>query len=344
MDPCTDDNTSTSRNGMMLDGLDCREKGLWKPPRGCLRLPSAPHKRSIWSMGAWKDGWFEVQDMGSQIIVQATEAIWGETIVDYCAGNGGKTLALASKMHDHKFQKRNQDICKNIAISATANFSSNDDFGDSGSNHSIIFAHDISDERIRQLQGSFQRAGIASSSKRNDGNDQCDGHHYHQQNIKIVTTANAKEDLFEQMADVVLVDAPCSSSGVLRRRPSQRWDIDPTEVHHALPALQLEILQNASKLVKPGGRLVYATCSILKWENENVVKEFEQQQQVSDDPNDGDLWIRWNFHDDNNECHSSSKLSEQAMDNSISLPHCKYLLPHCHNSDGFFIARWKKGF
>jgi 16S rRNA (cytosine967-C5)-methyltransferase len=252
------------------------QDGIWPTPKGCLRMTSST---SIWFMPAWMDGWFEVQDTGSQLIVAATEAKAGDVIVDYCAGNGGKTLALASSAFDS---------------STTSDTTT------------VIWAHDIVKARLAQLVGSYSRAGITERGG------------------TILTTANATVDLRDSMADVVLVDAPCSSTGVLRRRPSQRWAISCQEATKTLPDLQLQILLDASRLVKPGGRLVYSTCSILKYENEDVVQMFENQLKVDS------TWVQWDF-----------ETEFWPLQKGIA-SHCRLLLPGKHDSDGFFMARWKR--
>ncbi len=254
-------------------------------PKGCIRLlvddSWSPSKTSIWSLHAWKDGWFEVQDAGSQVIVEATEATSGDTVVDFCAGNGGKTFALASQMYDKKVGSK-------------------------------IVAHDIVEERLRQLKGSFGRIGLASSSDSVSALS----------NVTVATTSDAGISLKERMADVVLVDAPCSSTGVLRRRPSQRFKLDKNEIVNEFPSLQLSILKKGAKLVKNGGRLLYATCSITHYENEDVVKAFESSDEFAHD------WERWNFDDES--------------ETSCELRHCRALLPTMDGSDGFFMARWRR--
>jgi 16S rRNA (cytosine967-C5)-methyltransferase len=271
----------------------------WQPPNGCLRLETNPHenKRSIWSMQSWKEGWFEVQDVGSQLIVDATEACAGETVVDYCAGNGGKTLALASRLHATSGDETATNVVTNTSTSR-------------------IYAHDIVDERIRQLRGSLGRAGLLNGKNA----------------IEIHTTTNETTDLEDGMADIVLVDAPCSSSGALRRSPSHRWIMTQQDMQSVLPKLQLEVLRLASRLVKPGGgRLVYATCSITKWENENVVKAWEEENSSSNATDgDGGSWVPWDFDP-----------AEWPPQPGMA-PHCRSLVPHKHDSDGFFIARWKR--
>jgi 16S rRNA (cytosine967-C5)-methyltransferase len=221
-------------------------------------------------MSAWKDGWFEVQDVGSQCIVAATEVDGNdEVVIDYCAGNGGKTLAILSRLHSQGSSAK-------------------------------VWAHDVVDMRLAQLRGSLARAGVLNST------------------VQLFTTSNPVEHLSKDMADVVLVDAPCSSCGVLRRRPSHRWELTQHELEVTFPKLQLEILRNASQLVKQGGRLIYATCSICHAENGNVATEWEIEA--------GDSWEPWPFD-------VTTRRGES---------HYYKLLPHKHKSDGFFIARWKR--
>lgn len=254
-------------------------------PAGCIRLLRRPQHKSIWSWATWKEGCCEVQDAGSQLIVAATEAKAGDTVVDFCAGNGGKTLALASKMWE-------------------SNLITN------GRGGGQILAHDIVKSRLRQLQGRIGRAGLDSA-------------HLKGGNIVIDTTVHSNDALSDAMADIVLVDAPCSSLGVLRRRPSHRWALTEGQVRCELPRVQLEILNEAARLVKEGGCLVYATCSTCQTENEEIVDQFESFEGFSN------KWERWNFVD-----FDQSRDSERA--------HCRSLLPHLHDTDGFFIARWKR--
>jgi 16S rRNA C967 or C1407 C5-methylase (RsmB/RsmF family) len=261
---------------------------------GCLRLvPSTTQQRppSIWSMPAWKDGWFEVQDAGSQFIVASTEIVPGETVVDYCAGNGGKTLAMLSQ----------------IAAAAAATAAAAVDTTESPTtacSMTVLWAHDIVGARLAQLEGSLPRVGVHPS-------------------IDLRVT-DQKDELEHGMADVVLVDAPCSSCGALRRRPSHRWTLQSDELTRHFPATQLRILRQAARLVRPGGRLVYATCSISHWENEDVVAAWEKEMNY--DKNLAE-WEPWAF---------------SAPHQAGVAPHCRKLLPHKHDSDGFFVARWKR--
>ncbi len=279
-------------------------------PKWSYRLISKT--RSIWSMITWQKGWWEVQDLGSQIIVQSTMdclefCITKQPhrdeqqqqrrvfhILDYCAGNGGKTLALASTCS--LALKQNQDVDIDIHI----------------------WAHDIETLRLKQIKGSLPRAGF----------DQCSNGTVwkaFEKNIYIHIVEELPPSSFDQFFDVVLVDAPCSSMGVLRRRPSQRWILEEKQIKEDLPKLQLDILMNASKLAKES--LVYATCSILKQENQDVADSFFNLQKCNIQNKTLLQWKPWPL---------------LPNESNATNPHYRTLLPHIHDTDGFFIARWKK--
>ena len=251
----------------------------------------SPGKKSIWSLDSWKNGLFEVQDAGSQLIARATEAVGGDVVVDYCAGNGGKTFAIASHIYGIE-QERELSACA----------STND-------RETLIIAHDIVEDRLRQLRGSLDRTGL--------GTDQSS---FTSHKVNVLTTLDSEILLETEMADVVLVDAPCSSTGVLRRRPSQRFKLKRDEIINKFPPLQGTLLKDGSELVKVGGSLVYATCSICHHENEDVVREFERSFGFED------KWERWNFNG-----------KDDVLDG-----HCLQILPSLNGTDGFFIARWKR--
>ena len=280
-----------SATAVPLKGLPTNNERSIFLPHGCLRLVIddswSPSTTSIWSMQAWKDGWFEVQDAGSQIIVKATEANHDDVVIDYCAGNGGKTFALASQMYGSGRGKESN-------------------FGGS------IISHDIVEDRLRQLKGSFERTGISVEGT-----------------ISVKTTIDHGIHLERGVADIVLVDAPCSSTGVLRRRPSHRFKLKEDDIIHNFPEIQLTVLKEASDLVKPGGKLIYATCSISKFENEVVVERFESQ------PGFSSTWEPWAF----------DTLEEDGILDNASLHeqgHCRQMLPAKNGTDGFFLARWKR--
>jgi len=285
--------------------------GYIKPPKGALKLlpqqsnnettavEQRRNQKSIWSMQAYKNGYFEVQDMGSQIIVQSLELSGGGSVLDYCSGNGGKTFAAASALMN---DNRNPQ-------------------------HSKIVAHDVVEERLRQIKGSMTRVGFQKVDKKSNeliffasnGENKC--------TIQLRTSSNLEASF--NSFDAVLVDAPCSSSGVLRRRPSQRWELTEKEVCKVLPSLQLEIILKAASFVSDGGRLVYSTCSLLREENESIVKQFEQSSEGFEP---------WDF-----DISNSNDLDGEESDEvpNLNMQHTITLLPS-DESDGFFIARWKR--
>ena len=163
-------------------------------------------------------GAIEPQDEGSQLLAQLADARPGQLVIDWCAGAGGKSLALAAAMH----------------------------------NRGRILACDITASRLAKIGPRAERAGVS-----------------------IVTThrltADGPAPAEGALADVVLVDAPCSGTGTLRRSPELRLRASDFA---ALAALQGQILRDAAQQVRPGGRLIYATCSLLRQENEAVVEAF----------------------------------------------------------------------
>jgi 16S rRNA (cytosine967-C5)-methyltransferase len=182
-----------------------------------LRLDGRPN---IVALPSWREGLFEVQDEGSQLIAEAVSAQPGETVIDLCAGAGGKTLALAAAMQNK--------------------------------GHLIAIEPDA--QRLADLSVRLKRAGVACvEPRRGDARDPSTWSDVHGQ------------------ADAVLVDAPCSSLGTLRRGPDARWRLAADEPER-WAELQWELVRAASQLVRPGGRLVYATCSIDPAENEAVAQ------------------------------------------------------------------------
>ncbi len=168
----------------------------------------------------FKEGLFEVQDEGSQLLALMLEPKRQEMIVDFCAGAGGKTLHIGALM----------------------------------ANTGTVYAFDVLAKRLDRLKPRLRRAGL--------------------NNVRMVTISHERDARVQRLkgkVDRVLVDAPCSGTGTLRRNPDIKWrDINLAE----LTDLQQRILAAAAGLLKPGGRLVYATCSLLKEENEDIVESF----------------------------------------------------------------------
>jgi 16S rRNA (cytosine967-C5)-methyltransferase len=182
-----------------------REEGI--QTRAAARAPDAliveTPRANLFGSRSWREGWFEPQDEGSQLVGELAD---GSEVLDLCAGAGGKSLQLAAK-------------------------------------GSRVFAHDIDRQRLARLRTRAKRAHAG---------------------IEIVTAPCP--------AEVVLVDAPCSELGTLRRGPDLRWRLDPRALL-TLPALQRDLLDTAYGLARK--RIVYATCTLNRAENEAVAGSFE---------------------------------------------------------------------
>lgn len=198
------------------DGLEV-EAGALSPL--CIRVHGRP---PLSQHPLYRDGVVEIQDEGSQMIALLADAKPGEQVADYCAGAGGKTLALGAAMQ----------------------------------NKGRIVACDVLGKRLEKAKLRFRRAGL--------------------HNIETHALGEPGDKWLKRHKgyfDLVLVDAPCSGTGTWRREPDKRWRHLGPGLETLLP-LQGEILEAASRLVKPGGRLVYATCSLLDDENGNQVAAF----------------------------------------------------------------------
>lgn len=191
--------------------------GLLSP--WALRLEGRPN---LAATQLFRDGWVEVQDEGSQLVALAAHVRPGMTVLDLCAGAGGKTLALAAAME----------------------------------NKGTLVATDINEKRLARARDRLLRAGVHNVTCRT-----LDGE------------TNRWLKRRKGSFDVVLVDAPCSGTGTFRRNPDARWRLWPKHIDR-LKGEQTALLNRAATLVKPGGRLVYATCSLLGEENEAQVSAF----------------------------------------------------------------------
>jgi len=196
------------------EGFPCEPTPL--SPSGLRRENRAP----LFHAQSFKDGLFEVQDEGSQLLSLMLEPKRHEMIVDFCAGAGGKTLHLG-------------------ALAA---------------NTGTVYAFDVSARRLEKLKPRLRRAGL--------------------DNVRMVAISHERDARVQRLKgkiDRVLVDAPCSGTGTLRRNPDIKWrDIDLAQ----LTDTQQRILAAAAELLKPGGRLVYATCSLLREENDDIAEKF----------------------------------------------------------------------
>jgi 16S rRNA (cytosine967-C5)-methyltransferase len=215
---------NTAKASVEAVEAELREAGLdpsptpWSPVG--LRLAAEPPP-NVQALEAFREGRVDVQDEGSQIVCGLASAAPGMTVVDYCAGGGGKTLGLAAAM----------------------------------AGEGRLVGADVVAKRLENIRPRLARAGVEAELRH------------------IGQNGGGMEDLNGQ-ADLVFVDAPCSGSGTWRRRPEDAWRLTGEEVER-LHALQVRILGQASQLVRPGGRLVYVTCSLLSRENEASADAFE---------------------------------------------------------------------
>ncbi|MEO0980233.1 MAG: RsmB/NOP family class I SAM-dependent RNA methyltransferase [Pseudomonadota bacterium] len=181
--------------------------------------PGASRLPHVQAEEGYQKGWFELQDEASQLAASLAQAMPGEQVLDYCAGGGGKTLALAASMQ----------------------------------NKGQIYAFDADRLRLAPIHDRLKRAGV--------------------RNIQVRDPASATlEDLKGQM-DLVFIDAPCTGTGVWRRRPDSKWRLAEKALEDRIED-QRTVLHHARDYVKPGGRLAYVTCSLLPQENQHQIDWF----------------------------------------------------------------------
>ena len=204
------------------------------------------------------------------MLAQILGAKRGEMVVDFCAGAGGKTLALGAQMR----------------------------------NTGRLYAFDVSEKRLAKLKPRLARSGLS--------------------NVHPVAIAHERDAKIKRLAgkiDRVLVDAPCSGMGTLRRNPDVKWR-QPESAIAEMHDKQVAILDGAARLVKAGGRLVYATCSLLSEENDAVAEQFIAS------------------HPDFALVPMSKVLAEQKIE--LEMGDYLKLLPHKHQTDGFFAAVFER--
>jgi 16S rRNA (cytosine967-C5)-methyltransferase len=237
-----------------------------------LRIQGKPalHKLDVFMRGD-----VEVQDEGSQLLALMLGAKRGEMVMDFCAGAGGKTLALGAEMR----------------------------------NTGRLYAFDTSGHRLASLKPRLARSGLS--------------------NVFPAQIAHERDERIKRLAgklDRVLVDAPCSGLGTVRRNPDLKWRQTPQAVEE-LRVKQALILASAARLLKPGGRLVYATCSLLDVENEDIARNFTAEHAR-------DFQV----------LPAQEALARAHVDGAESLVRGDFmrLWPHRHGTDGFFAAVWER--
>ncbi len=250
---------------LQADGLKATATAL--SPFG-IRLEGRP---ALMAHPLFKDGAIEIQDEGSQLVALIADARPGQEVVDFCAGAGGKTLALAAAMN----------------------------------NKGRVIATDIYANRLNRARERFRRAGA-----------------HNIQTHPITGETDPWIKRHKASFDRVLVDAPCTGSGTWRRNPDQRWrQIGPGL--DALVPLQARLLESAARLVRPGGRLIYSTCSLLPAENADQVDAFLAAHPDFTRMPMADIWRETVLPLNGAEPPSSPYLA---------------LLPATHGTDGFFAA------
>ncbi len=208
--------------------------------------PLSPHalilrgRADVRSTPAFAEGRVAVQDVGSQLIAELVAARPGQTVVDACAGAGGKSLALACDLRGE----------------------------------GRLIPCDVRADALQEASDRLRAAALDGVAEP----------------LLIPEEGRLPKRLrrLESAVDAVLIDAPCTGSGALRRRPQARWIASATDLAR-LPRLQRSILERFAPLVRPGGRLVYATCSLFPPENDAVVDGFLADHPAFDPPRDGTL-------------------------------------------------------
>ncbi|NVD37456.1 RsmB/NOP family class I SAM-dependent RNA methyltransferase [Ensifer sp. HO-A22] len=195
---------------------------------GASRLPNVTAELSF------QKGWFEVQDEGSQIVADLAFPQEGEQVLDYCAGGGGKTLAMSAAMN----------------------------------NKGQVHAYDTDRKRLAPIIERLKRAGT--------------------RNVQVHESTESLEPLAGRF-DRVLVDAPCTGTGTWRRRPDTKWRLNQKNLEERI-AQQEEALASAAQFVRPGGHLIYVTCSVLPEENEAQVYGFCEDNPEFEILSAADIW------------------------------------------------------
>lgn len=224
-------------------------------------------------------GDFEVQDEGSQLLSMLLDAKRGEMVVDFCAGAGGKTLAIGAAMRST----------------------------------GRLYAFDTSAHRLDAFKSRLKRSGLS--------------------NVHPAAIAHERDDRVKRLTgkiDRVLVDAPCTGLGTLRRNPDLKWRQNEKAVEE-MAVKQTGILQSASRLLKSGGRLVYATCSVLPQENEAIAAAFSAANPDFEPLAAGEVLTDLKVE-------NAPKLCNGGENGQLYLR----LWPHRHSTDGFFAAIWQK--
>ncbi|QIL81539.1 RsmB/NOP family class I SAM-dependent RNA methyltransferase [Diaphorobacter sp. HDW4A] len=273
------------RVNALKDKRDVVQKELAKVGIKSVATPYSPlglridGKPPLTKLDAFTRGAIEVQDEGSQLLALLLDAKRGEMVVDFCAGAGGKTLAIGASMRST----------------------------------GRLYAFDVSAHRLDALKPRLARSGLS--------------------NVHPAAIAHERDERIKRLAgkiDRVLVDAPCSGLGTLRRNPDLKWRQSPESLAE-LAQKQTSILASAARLVKPGGRLIYATCSILPQENEAIAEAFAAAHESFEALDAGELLTQLKVESANGLCSGGDTGTRYLR-----------MWPHQHKTDGFFAAVWTR--
>ncbi|WP_108623890.1 RsmB/NOP family class I SAM-dependent RNA methyltransferase [Candidatus Similichlamydia epinepheli] len=183
-------------------------------------------RENLLTLSSFKEGLFELQDEGSQLIANFVDCAPGDRVLDYCAGSGGKTLAFAPKMK----------------------------------NKGEILLYDVRSSLLRKAKDRLKRAGIY--------------------NVRFCTSETDPPKKYHNKMDWVVLDVPCSGSGSMRRHPELRESLEITELSYWVEK-QRDIFRKAIAFVKPGGLLIYITCSLFREENCDQIEFFLKNHPIS---------------------------------------------------------------
>ncbi len=235
-------------------------------------------RTNLFGLDSFRNGLFEAQDEGSQLIAELVAPPPKGLIVDYCAGAGGKSLALSAMLQ----------------------------------NRGRLMASDVDKRKLIELRRRAKRAGATNIQVVQLDHESGAGG-------ERVALPKPFENILGQ-AVRVLVDAPCTGTGALRRNPEARWRLSQAELDR-MPAQQLSIASRALELVAPGGRLIYATCTLLKSENQDIVEKLMKDRDDLEIISPREVW--------------GKDRGEALLD-----PTGQFMItrPDVHGCDGFFAA------
>jgi 16S rRNA (cytosine967-C5)-methyltransferase len=226
-------------------------------------------RTNLFGLPAFKRGAFEAQDEGSQLLADlAVPASAKGLVIDYCAGAGGKTLAIAARL----------------------------------GNRGRVIATDVDGKKLEELRRRARRATVSNA-----------------QAVELEGEAWPRElDSVRGKADLVFVDAPCSGIGALRRNPEARWRLRETDIT-GFVTKQQAIMKAAVELAAPGGRVIYATCSLLSDENEGVARQIAGVTAVP-----------------------LSEVLGEARASALGREGAFTVAPHRHGTDGFYARIFRR--